>query len=372
MKKITASLLLVLLVAVSLSAVNAEDLATNDTVSESIAQDEAVSIDNGDTLAHDDGNDEELSDNVAIDLSTDNSTTTINGRLVLTDVSTGKVFTKNITVDKVKATYTRYNTTEYTNSVAETINQLLNLAQTHAGDYVVTMKSQNVSTASGGHFDNRNYAWKQFMDSSDKYLEVTGEYGTIWQCNVTIEVEFTSGVVNIDNAKVTLSKNAFTYNGKIQRPTVTVKNILTLKRGRDYTIQWSSPSPKNAGTYTITIVGTGMHTGTVKATYKINKAENPLEVKGKNIKIKFKKLKKKAKKIAASKVIKFPKLGQGTLTYKKVKGINKIKVNKKTGKITIKKGLKGTYKIKVKIKAKGNANYKASAFKTATFKIKIK
>ena len=45
---------------------------------------------------------------------------------------------------------------------------------------------------------------------------------------------------------------------------------------------------------------------------------------------------------------------------------------KKTGKVTIKKGLKkGTYKVKVKIKANGNANYKASAFKTVTFKIKI-
>ena len=74
-----------------------------------------------------------------------------------------------------------------------------------------------------------------------------------------------------------------------------------------------------------------------------------------------------------TKVVKFTKKGQGTLTYKKVKGNKKISINKKTGKVTIKKGLKkGTYKVKVKIKANGNANYLASAFKTVTFKIKVK
>ena len=107
----------------------------------------------------------------------------------------------------------------------------------------------------------------------------------------------------------------------------------------------------------------------VKVTVK--KAANPLKVKAKTVKVKFSKLKKKAVKFKVTKVVKFTKKGQGTLTYKKVKGNKKIKINKKTGKVTIKKGLKkGTYKVKMKIKAKGNANYKPSAFKTITFKIK--
>lgn len=33
---------------------------------------------------------------------------------------------------------------------------------------------------------------------------------------------------------------------------------------------------------------------------------------------------------------------------------------------------KGTYKVKLKAKAGGNTNYKASAVKTVTFKIKVK
>jgi len=105
----------------------------------------------------------------------------------------------------------------------------------------------------------------------------------------------------------------------------------------------------------------------------VNKAANPLKVKAKTVTVKFSKLKKKAQKLKVTKVVKFTKKGQGTLTYKKVKGNKKITINKKTGKVTIKKGLKkGTYKVKMKIKTKGNANYKASAFKTITFKIKIK
>lgn len=102
------------------------------------------------------------------------------------------------------------------------------------------------------------------------------------------------------------------------------------------------------------------------------KAANKLSVKGKTVKVKYKKLKKKAQKLAVAKVIKFRNKGQGTLTYSKVSGNKKIKINAKTGKVTIKKGLKkGTYKVKVKVKAAGNGNYKA-ATKTVTFKIKVK
>ena len=51
----------------------------------------------------------------------------------------------------------------------------------------------------------------------------------------------------------------------------------------------------------------------------------------------------------------------------------KFNINAKTGKITVKKKLKkGTYTVKVKVKAAGNANYKASAWKAVTFKVKVK
>ena len=100
---------------------------------------------------------------------------------------------------------------------------------------------------------------------------------------------------------------------------------------------------------------------------------NTMKVSGKTAKVKYSKLKKKSQTLAVSKVIKFSKKGQGTKAYKKVKGNKKITINKKNGKVTVKKGLKkGTYKVKVKVKAAGNATYGASAWKTVTITIKVK
>ena len=60
------------------------------------------------------------------------------------------------------------------------------------------------------------------------------------------------------------------------------------------------------------------------------------------------------------------------MTYSKLSGNKKVSIKKKTGNITIKKGLKkGTYKIRVKVKAAGNSLYK-SASKTAALKIRVK
>ena len=185
---------------------------------------------------------------------------------------------------------------------------------------------------------------------------------------------------NLNVANINLSETAFTYNGKAQRPQIRAINGLTLIEGTDYTAEWSDPDSTNAGTYTVRVIGKGSYKGTAEATYTIDKAANPLKVKGKKVKVKAKKLKKKTQTLKVSKAIKFKKKGQGKLSYKLVsvkKGKknfkNKIRINKKTGKIKVKKGLKkGTYKVIVKVKAKGTANYKASAWKKVTFKVKVK
>ena len=78
-----------------------------------------------------------------------------------------------------------------------------------------------------------------------------------------------------------------------------------------------------------------------------------------------------SQKIALKKAIRI-KNAKGSLTFYKVKGNKKIKINKKTGKLRVKKGLrKGTYKVKVRVNAAGNENYKAAS-RTVTFKIKVK
>ncbi len=106
---------------------------------------------------------------------------------------------------------------------------------------------------------------------------------------------------------------------------------------------------------------------------KTSRKTNTLAVKGRKATVKYKSLKKKAKSLKVTKVIKFKKKGQGTKIYAKAAGNRKITINKKTGKVTMKKGMKrGTYKVKIRVKAKGNTKYKPSPWKTVTFKVRVK
>ena len=96
---------------------------------------------------------------------------------------------------------------------------------------------------------------------------------------------------------------------------------------------------------------------------------NPITVKGKTVKVKYAKLKKKNQTVKASAAVKVTD-AVGKITYKKKSGNKKITIAK-SGKITVKKGLKkGTYKVKVTIKAAGNDAIDAGS-KVATVKIKV-
>lgn len=113
--------------------------------------------------------------------------------------------------------------------------------------------------------------------------------------------------------------------------------------------------------------------GTVNPDYvppvTTQKKTNTLVAKGKAVTVKYSKLKKKNQSLSRKKVITI-KNPQGALSYKKSKGNKKITVSK-AGKITVKKGLKkGTYKVKIKVTASGNENYKALT-KTVTVKITV-
>ena len=108
----------------------------------------------------------------------------------------------------------------------------------------------------------------------------------------------------------------------------------------------------------------------VTVTVKVGKGANPMIAKGKKVTVSAAKVKKKSQTIAASKAFSVTR-AQGKVTYKKASGNKKISVAS-SGKITVKKGIgKGTYKIKVKVTAKGNANWKAKTkIVTATVKVK--
>ena len=172
-------------------------------------------------------------------------------------------------------------------------------------------------------------------------------------------------------AGVTLSPTKYTYNGKVRKPAVTVKmKGKKLKAGTDYKVSYAA-GRKNAGTYKVTVMGTGDFTGKVTKTFTVNKAANPMKIKGKTATVKYCKVKKKKQTLKVGTVLTVKK-PQGTVTYAKVSGNKKITVAKKTGTVTVKKGLKkGKYKVKVKVKAAGNKNYKA-ATKMVTFTVRVK
>lgn len=167
---------------------------------------------------------------------------------------------------------------------------------------------------------------------------------------------------------VTLSFSKVTYNGKARKPVATVKRLgRTLKKGSDYTVSYSGN--KNAGTAKVIVKGTGNFKGSVTKTFTITKAKQPMTVKGLSKKVKYSTIRKKDQTLARPITI---KKAQGSVTYVKTSGNKKISVNKKTGKVRVRKGLKkGTYKIKIRVTAAGNKNY-TSAKKVVTATIVVK
>ena len=225
----------------------------------------------------------------------------------------------------------------------------------------------SVKTIGKGAFaDCDNLQSAVYMGTKEEWSKVTVGEGNEALTNV-LSFQYTQ----INN--VVLSKTSYTYNGKVQKPSIKTICGKSLKEGTDYEAKWSNNSSKNAGTYTVTVTGKGDYKGTGTAKYTIAKASNTMKIKAKTATVKRSAVKEKAQTLAVSKVIDFTNKGQGAKTYVKKSGNNKITINKTTGKVTVKKGLKkGTYKVKVKVKAKGNTNYKASAVKTVTFTIRIK
>ena len=81
-------------------------------------------------------------------------------------------------------------------------------------------------------------------------------------------------------SSIKLSKTAYTYNGKAQKPTVTVKTSkgAKLKEGRDYTVKYQS-GRKTPGKYTVTITFKGNYSGKKTLTFTIAPKAPTLKVK---------------------------------------------------------------------------------------------
>lgn len=182
-------------------------------------------------------------------------------------------------------------------------------------------------------------------------------------------------VAPISSVSITLPSAAYTYTGKqfTPAPAVTFKSstgkTMTLSKGADYSVSYAGNV--NAGTATVKVTGKGRFTGTKTATFKINKANNTMTVKGKKAILKAKTLKKSNKTLKVTSVLSINN-PIGALKYVKKKGNKKISINKKNGKVKVGKKLKkGTYKVTVAVTAAGDANHNAVT-KKVKFKVIVK
>lgn len=114
-------------------------------------------------------------------------------------------------------------------------------------DYIVTY-SKNVNVGKG----DINLS---FTEQSN-YFGVIGKSFDITQASAS---KFT----------MSLSKTSFVYNGKTQKPSVTVKNSKgqVLKSGKDYTV--SIPNAKNIGNYTAKVTFKGNYSGSISRSFAI-------------------------------------------------------------------------------------------------------
>ena len=160
------------------------------------------------------------------------------------------------------------------------------------------------------------------------------------------------------------------YTGKpIEQKFSVIMSGKLLAEGVDYTVAYANNT--SVGNASVTITGIGDYQGTVTKRFKIVKADQPMVVTAKSKKIKFERLATGPKKVKAVTVSN----AKGAVTFKnksKQAEAKLLKVNAKTGKITVPKTDQPiTYTMKVRAKAAGNSNYKKGA-KTVTFTITVR
>ena len=213
----------------------------------------------------------------------------------------------------------------------------------------------------GGHLDRAN--WTGYFPAGTCYVQVAPS----WRIVGGSSYHFRIAGASLSSASVSGIK-AKTYNGKAQKQSPIVRvGGRTLKLNEDYVLTYVGNT--KVGVAKIKLQGKGSYIGTITRSFKINKAKNPIVVKAVSKSAKRAQTKKRA--VTVARPMNVTK-AQGKLSYAKASGAKCLSVNKKTGKVTVKKGTKkGIYKIKIKVTAAGTKNYKKGS-KTVTCKVTVK
>ena len=131
---------------------------------------------------------------------------------------------------------------------------------------------------------NRDYADFIYMDTEFSFGEITdstrGEliFSSMDEQSGGLDASFII-YEESDSAlipTVTLSKTDFTYNGKVQKPTVTVKvGSTVLTESQDYIVEYPS-NMVDVGTYKVKVTLTGNYSGVLYDTFEIVKGAQPI------------------------------------------------------------------------------------------------
>ncbi len=156
-----------------------------------------------------------------------------------------------------------------------------------------------------------------------------------------------------------LSYTSIDYNGTYRTPSVS---------GVSGTYNKSYSNNLNAGTAKVTLTGTGNYTGTITKTFTINRIAQSFTVDTSVKKESYVSTQAGNHATAKYKV----KGAKGKVTFKKIGGSSRLKVNGSTScRLMIKKGTAhGTYKAKIRVTAAASGNYKATS-KTVWLKVKL-
>ena len=187
-----------------------------------------------------------------------------------------------------------------------------------------------------------------------------------------VKLKTQSITVSVKNTKNVVSKK---YGDKAFSLGAKAKTTLSYKSSNTKIATVDSKGKvtiKAAGTVKITI--NAKATSTYKAatakvlTIKIAKKAPTIKTKIGTKNLSYNALKKKAQVFTLGTSVN----SKGKLTYKKLSGSSAVSVNSKTGKFTVKKGLKkGTYRVKVQIRSAAKGNYNAGS-RTVTVTVRVK
>ena len=172
--------------------------------------------------------------------------------------TTVKVAVYEATADKI---INPENVTLANETMSYTGKAVKNTVTVKLGDTVLTNKQYKVQ-----YQNNKN--------AGTAFIIVTGKGG--YKGKVVKSFEITANTPAFEIKKISDK----TYNGKLQKPSVTVKaNGKKLKKNKDYTVFYKNNL--HAGTATVTVIGKGNYSGRAEQTFTINKQKiSKVSVKG--------------------------------------------------------------------------------------------